>query len=768
MKKTIFFLLISLLFIGQIKASVGDSIDVVHYKIELQNIDLVSKIITAKTTLNLKSKVDLSAFDLELKNLTVSQIESDDVTIAGFSQQNEKINIQLASVLTADQEIEIAIFYSGIPFHEDWGGFHYNGNYAFNLGVGFDSDPHNLGKAWFPCVDNFVDKATYELFITVPEETEAVCGGVLNDVISNGNGTYTWHWIISQEISTYLVSVAIGDYALYEDVFPGMERDIPITAYVKPASLNNVAGTLEHIHEIMNHFESHYGPYPFNRVGYVGTSIGAMEHIDNIAFPHSCFTGDLTYEDLVAHELSHMWFGNKVTCANAGDMWLNEGWATFCANYYMTDIYDRETYQAAMTQLTYTVLKNAHITDNSYLSLHDVPTEYTYGATVYDKGATVVHTLMNYLGEDVFFEAIRAYLNEYAYNSATSENMRDFLSEYTGVDLTDFFETWVFTPGTPHYSIDSVKIEPSGTDYNVHLFMRQKHKGCNHIGNSCIVEVAFMDENWQVQTDTVHFDGETGYSIKTIDFESVMVIVDYYDKTADARSEKNLVVKETGETTISIASFKLRVNEIFDSTFVRVTHHWAAPDSLKTPVEGLRISPYRYWSVDYVSAQEPQMSGGFYYQKGNAYDANLIFSQNDSVTVLYRPDAAHDWQSISTFREGIWTIGYVFATELRPGDYTLAVWDKTIIGQNESTIQKPDEMKIFPNPTKNHTKVSWENPESGEIIIKDVFGKEVKKVNYRNSNCVSISTSRLRQGIYLVERFSETGKSAGVKKMIIQ
>ena len=92
----------------------------------------------------------------------------------------------------------------------------------------------NLGKCWFPCVDNFTDKASYDLFFTVNNSQKAICGGNLINTVDNGNGTSTWHWQIPQEVATYHVSFAVGDYVEWTDTYNGIERDIPVTVYVKP------------------------------------------------------------------------------------------------------------------------------------------------------------------------------------------------------------------------------------------------------------------------------------------------------------------------------------------------------------------------------------------------------------------------------------------------------------------------------------------------------------------------------------------------------
>jgi aminopeptidase N len=159
--------------------------------------------------------------------------------------------ITLPQSFSPGDTVAVKVFYHGVPFNESWGGFHFSGEYAFNLGVGFETYPPNLGKAWFPCVDNFFDRALFDYHIRVTDNKKAVCGGLLQSINDHGDGTHTFHWKTDFTIPTYLASFAIGDYVGVTDTFSGMERDIPITIYVRPVDTGKVAGSFANIHTIM-------------------------------------------------------------------------------------------------------------------------------------------------------------------------------------------------------------------------------------------------------------------------------------------------------------------------------------------------------------------------------------------------------------------------------------------------------------------------------------------------------------------------------------
>lgn len=750
------------------KSPVADTIDAIHYAIHLQNIDFEQQTIQAETHIRLRPKMTVNTISLELKALQVSNVSSDDVGITGFSQNGDLLRINLSESLTANDTASFVIAYGGSPFHESWGGFHFSGGYAFNLGVGFESDPHNLGKAWFPCVDDFKDRATYEVFITLPDNLTGIGGGLLAGVSDAGNNQQTWHWQLNQPIPTYLASVAAGNYVLYSDSYEGMQGEIPITIYTRPSDTAKVATSFSNLHAIMEFFENRFGPYPFERIGYAGTAIGAMEHVTNIAYPHFAINGNLSYEYLLTHELSHMWFGNAVTCADAGDMWLNEGWATFCQYFFKHDIYSPEVYRQEMNENHYDILKNAHITDGSYLSLDEVPTEYTYGTTVYDKGATVVHSLMNYLGQEVFFDAMKAYVQEYKFAHASSEDMRDFLSAYTGRDMNGFFDSWIFTAGTPHYSIDSALINPLGDAYTVHLFLRSKHKGVDYVGSNHQFEVGFMQANGEILTDTVQFDGTHGYSLKTLPFEPILILADPFDRTADATSDEAMVLRQDGEYSFNKSGVRLFVDEISDTAYFRLTHHWVAPDSLKTAVNGLRLSPYRHWEVNYLPETHVNMRGRFFYSDGQSLDGSLLVNPKDSVVLLYRGGTADDWHAVTQYREGLWNIGYIYVENLLPGQYTLAVYDTEIVGLSGMNYSLPtNEIRAFPNPANEQITLSWKESCSGKIKFTEQDGRQSHQLSFTDQSSLKIDISRWKKGVYLIEQQDLKGKSIARTKIVI-
>jgi aminopeptidase N len=232
----------------------GDTIHAVNYIIELEEVDIAAHTITANTSVTLVPLVDdLAIIQLQLMELSVDSVFVDMQKTEDYTHAGEVITIQLQNPVSTGDTVDVRVYYHGEPFHESWGGFHFSGNYAFNLGVGISWIPHNLGKAWFPSIDDFTDRARYVVRATVPDYLTAVGGGELIEHTDNGNGTHTFGYYIDKPIPTYLVSVSIGEYAVVEDIYPGIERDIPVTYWVNPADTAKVMGTFARMHLSLIH-----------------------------------------------------------------------------------------------------------------------------------------------------------------------------------------------------------------------------------------------------------------------------------------------------------------------------------------------------------------------------------------------------------------------------------------------------------------------------------------------------------------------------------
>ena len=761
MNKILTIILIFIAFLANAKTKIGENIDVTHYEIHINEIDFTNHTLQAQTIVTLTTLSATNAIELELKTLTVSAVTSTDATISNFSQTGDVLTINLASSLAANATASFTITYGGNTFNESWGGIMWTNGYVCNMGVGFESIPHNLGKCWFPCVDNFTDKATYDVYVTVPNDLTAVCGGNLEGTTDNGDGTKTVHYNVPQEIATYHISFVAGDYVEWTDTYNGMERDIPITVYVKPNQAGMVQGTFVNVKDIANFFENNFGPYPFNRIGYSITSVGCMEHIDNIGITSGVLTGNTSQEEYVAHEMSHMWFGNKVTCATAEQMWLNEGFAQFCGVFYRSGIYGESDFQQAMSTKINSITKWCK-NESNWIPLNNVPQTMTYdNNAVYNRGAVVVNTMMNYIGRETFLEGIRSYLNTYNYSAATSEQLRDALTNATGIDMNGFFDTYVFTAGLPHYGVDLINVTPNGNQYDATVRMTYQHVGPEHVGQNNRVEVTFIDNGGQMQTTLVNWDGSEANQNVTLDINPIAAFADYYNHFLDAKIDKNLTTTTTANLGVE-QQLTITVSSVTDSVMLRGEEHFVAPDN-NPNIPGLTLSTRHYWNVLRLDFGEANVSGKFTFSNNANMDGDIIQTENDSAVLLYRANINDTWHTIPYTQQGNWKLGIFTVNDVPTGQYTIGAIDKTQLGMGENILDTK-KMILTPNPTNNFVKISTKT-ENSEILIINNLGQTINSFPICG-NDATISVENFPAGIYYVNLLDEKKNIISTEKLV--
>ena len=321
------------------------------------------------------------------------------------------------------------------------------------------------------------------------------------------------------------------------------------------------------------------------------------------------------------------------------------------------------------------VLQTTYLTDGGYYALYGIPQTLTYGNTVYQKGGQVVHTLRGYMGDSLFFGGIKAYLQEFGYNYASTYDLRDFLTSYSGIDLIHFFDAWVFNPGFPHFSIDSTVSVISKNGYDFTVFVRQKLRGTTEYSNANHLEITFMDNAWRNFTDTLAFSGIIGHKTFHLPFSPTEVMVDVNEKISDATTDEFKIIQSPGEYYYPQSFFKLVVEKLTDSALVRITHNWVAPDSVYLPGSGFQISNSRYWTVEGILPAGFKARGEFTYSNSAGIDKWLIKDSKASLVMLYRSGSGQPWKEISFTRSGSWTDGEISVDNLKKGQYALAVRD---------------------------------------------------------------------------------------------
>lgn len=728
-----------------------DSVHVASYTINLSITDFVGKVIDGDATLRIVSKVDgLSVLRLDLKQLTVDSVTSGSGSLQ-FEHTGDKLTVAIP-VMNAGDSSSVTVFYRGMPGHDDnFGGFYYSGGYAYNVGVALHDQPHNYGRCWFPCVEEFTDKSSYSFNIRTEQGKTAVCNGVLTATSDLGDGTTLWSWHLDEPIPTYLASVAVGDYLCYSDTIEGIEKLVPVSIYAPPAVYPNIEASFANLKSIFGMFEQNFGPYSWPRIGYVCTSMtgGAMEHATNIAYPNMFVNGALTYESVYAHELFHHWFGNLITCENPEEMWINEGFASFSEPLTAGHLYSTPGNDAYIQHIRSThtnVLKNIAKDDGGLYALDAVPQEHTYGTHSYSKGALVIHTLKTYMGDSLFFSSIRQLLADYSFKNVNSEEFFEALSEISGTDLSDFYNDWVHQPGFPDFEVADI------TGHGCGIFgvqVRQSGYGTAHTCRNVPIDITFVSQDRTMYTleRQMLLDSVTDIMV-TLPFTPVFAILNRGDGLSDAVIDGERTIGVPGFYQFEDALCNLNVSGLADTAFFRVEHHYSAPVYESLPQGIHRISGTHYWTVRFAGGV-PEGKVSFKLQRGNPNQPDYELFQSghtfDNLKLLYRENEKEQWTPVAFTRTGTPYNATVTAHDINPGQYCFSMGDEDAsVGDFRS-----GRVRIYPNPAGDMITVDPGMAEFDKALIYDSLGKCVKSVK-SGKKPLEINISSLKSGNYVI------------------
>ena len=354
---------------------------------------------------------------------------------------------------------DIVVHYSGSFTNEGgnspWGGVHNDGTYLYAMGVGFKNNYVSTTQHWIPCYDHPSDKAKFDLKFIVPSSYTVASIGLLEDETTL-DSLSIFHWVSNKQMASYLACFAMSKY---KEVHFEPYKEIPISVYANDFDTTAVRFGFQNLNRMVSTYSNHFGEYPFEKVGYVLTPLGAMEHQTMVSFPIQTCRNYLANNDTVgqtvAHELSHHWFGNLVTPKDFRDAWLNEGFATFCEILWYEELLGKEA-ALQLTRSKGTIFLNLLSKTEGKLSLYDFNRSSrggNYPNTIYQKGAVVISMLRENMGKEKFNNAINNYLEEYKNSNATSENLKSFISdEYPFAN--QFFDQWIYGNTIPKLNFE--------------------------------------------------------------------------------------------------------------------------------------------------------------------------------------------------------------------------------------------------------------------------------------------------------------------------
>lgn len=704
----------------------SDSIDILHTAITLDFTEMAASQIEGKASLSLIARTgSIETVRLDFEGLVVDSVTGP--MVSTHQHSDSVLIVSFTNALSQTAQTEVTVHYHGTPMTDasGWGGFYFTGGFSWNLGVGFADDPHSYGRIWFPCFDNFIERSTYEFWVRTNSDKRAACNGLLTGTTDNGDNTTTYHWQLAQPIPSYLACVAVGSYTTVSSMINAANGNLPVQIHARPSDTVNLNNSFIHLHDAVLAFEDAYGPYRFDKVGYslVPFNSGAMEHATNIAYPISAANGGLGSEDLMAHELAHMWWGDNVTCQTDGDMWINEGWASFSEYLFHEAVYGRLAYEDAMKVDLRFMLQFGHHTEGDYRAVSGQPHEYVYGDHVYKKGALVAHNLRGYMGDDAFFDAVHDFMEHFKYTPVSSDSLEKYFTQYSGQDLTGFFRDWVFRPGYNVVVLDSFISSPTTAGYDVQMHLQQKLKGAPDFHTDVPVYYTVYDANWNSISGKVEMSGQYSSATVSSAIEPVLVVLYDHNEQAQARTVDKMVLNQEGGMGLDNMLWDVDVETINDSALVWFEHIWAEPDPIKDfDNKPYRLSNYHYWRVSGLGLENVEMTSQFFYDgrttSGNSgyLDMDLVSVMEDSLVLLHRADAYGDWEEYEHYEKNVLglstnAIGLIELSEVESGEYTLANIDHTVLSVEHL---KPEAFAIYPNPTQQSITVAFEGDVPGE------------------------------------------------------
>lgn len=452
----------------------GDNkIDVTYYGLDL-HITYSPNYLRGVATISLKSTTNnLTSFFLDLQsangNLRVDSVKAGSQRLT-FSHQNNQITITPAAALQNGQALTLQVYYQGLPGSSGFGSFTF-GTHGPNRDPAIYtlSEPYGASD-WFPCKDTPADKAdSSTVSVTAPALFVSVSNGSLVGQTDNPDGTRTYRWHNRYPIAQYLISLAMSNYTQYDTPFQyGTGQTMPVTHYMYPEALAPNRTLLDQTPTMLRVFSQYFGPYPFLQHKYGHAQFGwggGMEH-QTVSSMGAFGTG------IIAHELAHQWFGDKITCRDWNNIWLNEGFASYAEAFYLEIANGRAAYN---TYIANFMTGARRATGTLYVQdIGNINNIFNSNRT-YAKGAVVLHMLRGVVGDSTFVRILRTYASspKLAYNTAVTEDFQSVAEQVYGQKLDYFFKEWVYGENYPSYKVSYSYNGVSANRHSVQLRLEQ-------------------------------------------------------------------------------------------------------------------------------------------------------------------------------------------------------------------------------------------------------------------------------------------------------
>ncbi len=429
----------------------GANFDIKYHRFEWR-VNPAVRYISGSVTTYFKAVETMNQMTFDLDNV----LRVDSVKQRGnrliFSQLADKtLQITLPQNLMADALDSVTVFYQGVPPQTGFGSFSQRLRSGTKPEIWTLSEPYG-SRDWWPGKSDLIDKIdSIDVIVQCPPQYRVASNGLLIRELSVNDTSKLFHWKHRYPIVNYLVAFAVTDYVQYIDKAKLSRGDsMNILNYVYPETLAaSQAGSFKTANA-MRLYDSLFVEYPFKKEKYGHAQCGfggGQEH------QTMSFMGNVTDPGLIAHELAHQWFGDKITCGSWEDIWLNEGFATYLTGLYWQYVEpDWWRNWLVVTRNDATRMTNGSVIVDDTTSVNRI----FNGTLSYNKGARVLHNLRLKLGDAAFFGGIRRYQNDPAvvYGFARTADLKRNLEAVSGQNLTEFFKDYLYGQGYPSFQVE--------------------------------------------------------------------------------------------------------------------------------------------------------------------------------------------------------------------------------------------------------------------------------------------------------------------------
>jgi aminopeptidase N len=418
-----------------------------HYDLEV-DYNVESNRLSGRTTITALAVHDLDKFELDLYGLRVSKVIVNG-SPAKYTHRRSRIAVRLPARIAAGSEFTVGVAYSGspqpMPGPDGEAGWE-----ELADGVIVASQPHGA-PSWFPCNDRPSDKATYAIAVTAPSSYLVVANGVLESKRRRAGGT-TWRHVEEAPMATYLATVQIGRYDVVDS-----DTDVPIRTVHPSGQKGSDLGGFARQDDMMSAFVRLFGPYPFATYTAVITADELeipLEAQGLSVFGSNFVADDWNNERLIAHELSHQWFGNSVTLTHWRDIWLHEGFACYAEWLWSQESGGQSTQEHAEANWK----RLSGLAQD--LVLCDPGPDLMFDDRLYKRGALLLHALRLTVGDEAFFAVLRAWTDRHAHGSVTTDDFIALSVELCGPSVGELLDAWLRDVSLPELPAERSEVEP--------------------------------------------------------------------------------------------------------------------------------------------------------------------------------------------------------------------------------------------------------------------------------------------------------------------